>query len=75
MYHVVNDAHEGTLKTGEELSYGIKEGCLGLAPTSDKNVDDEVLNSAKELEGKIAGGEIVPPMNEETFNDYLASLN
>ncbi len=75
MFHVVNAAKEGTLKTGEDLSYGIKEGCLGLAPTSDKNVDAEVLNSAKEIEGKIASGEIVPPMNEETFNDYIKGIN
>ena len=75
MYHVVNAAQEGTLKTGEDISYGIKEGCLGLALSSERNVEAEILYAAKEIEGKIAGGEIVPPLNEETFSDYIESLN
>ena len=67
------------VKAGEQLggttvTYGLAEGTVGIAPTSDKHVPAEILEKVAELEKTVASGEIVVPMDEETFNAYVATL-
>ena len=54
--------------------FGIKEGCAGIAPTSEKNVPEDVLADTIVLEEKIVSEEIVPPYSEDTFNAFIESL-
>lgn len=74
MYNVSLEAQSGNEIGGKTLAYGIKEGCAGIAPTSDKLVPAEILAATTELEKKIVSDEIVPPANEESFNAYVESL-
>ena len=71
---VIKDLKDGKDLGGQTLVFGIKEGCAGVAPTSDKNVPEDVLTATKALEEKIISEEIVPPYNEETFNEFVSSL-
>lgn len=62
---------------GEELggttqTFSTADGCVGIAPSSDKNVPAEILEKTKALEEKIISGEIEVPYDEESFNAYLA---
>ena len=59
---------------GKDLSFGIKEDCVGI-PNENPNVEPEVVLKAKELEGKIASGEIKPPNNLESYNKFVKVIN
>lgn len=74
MYNIVKDTQAGENYGGKEIKYGIKDGCLGLAPSSDKNVPAEILTTTKDVEAKIVDGTIVVPATEEAFNEYVKSL-
>lgn len=41
---------------------GLKENGVDIAPTSDKNVDPDVLAKVEEYRQKIINGEIVVPV-------------
>ena len=71
---VIQDLMDGKDLGGQTLVFGIKEGCAGVAPTSDKNVPEDVLTATKALEEKIVSEEIVPPYSEDTFNTFVESL-
>ena len=45
----------------EVLSLGLKDGAIGLAPTTDKNVPQDVIDFVNEQSEKIINGEIVVP--------------
>ncbi|MBS4785401.1 MAG: BMP family ABC transporter substrate-binding protein [Clostridiales bacterium] len=62
---------------GEELGgttqvFSTADGCVGIAPTSDKNVPAEILEKTTALEQKIISGEIEVPYDEASFEAYLA---
>ena len=74
MYNVSLEIQNGNDIGGQTLAYGIKEGCAGIAPTSDKLVPAEILVATAKLEKKIVSEEIIPPANEESFTAYVATL-
>lgn len=66
------------LMNGEQLGgttqvFGLADGAVGLAPTSEKNVPADILEAAHALEAKIISGEINVPYNAETFESYMAA--
>lgn len=64
---LVKDAYPG----GSNVVYGLKEGGVGIAPTSSKHVPAEILEEVKILEGKIIAGEIVPPTSKEEWEKMM----
>jgi len=65
---------DGTFKGGQNIVLGLKEGAVGIAPSSDKHVPAEILAEVKELEKKIIAGEIVVPGTEAEVAPFLAAL-
>lgn len=61
VYQVVTDLNEGNFSGGKVLSLGLKDGAIGLAPTTDKNVPQDVIDFVNEQSEKIINGEIVVP--------------
>lgn len=59
VYQVVTDLNEGNFSGGKVLSLGLKDGAIGLAPTTDKNVPQDVIDFVNEQSEKIINGEIV----------------
>lgn len=62
---------------GEELGgttvyYGLKEGGVGIAPSSDKHVPQEILDQTKTIEEKIIAGEINVPVSNEEYSQFIA---
>jgi len=74
VYNVVKELVEDNFPGGQTVVYGLEEGAVGIAPTSDKHVPKEILEEVKELEKKILDGEIEVPYNEETFKEFMKTL-
>ena len=58
---------DGDYKGGQVIVNTLTTGGVGLAPTSDKNVDPEVLKYVNEVAEKIKSGEIKVPSTKEEF--------
>lgn len=54
---------------GQTFNFGLADGAVGI-PEENPNMSDEVYEKTMEIKDKIAGGEIVPPYNEDTFNAF-----
>lgn len=60
----------GTKIGGKTYTYGLKENAVGI-PTENKNMDQAVYKAAMVVQDKIKDGSIVPPYNEQTYNEYI----
>jgi basic membrane protein A len=56
---------------GSTVGYGLKEGGVGIAPTSYKLVPAEILEEVEELKAKVISGEIVVPSTPDTFAEWM----
>lgn len=63
----------GTLKGGSNIELGFKEDCVGI-PEKHDLIADDVYQAALALSEKIKDGSIVPPMNKDSYDKYVASL-
>ncbi|MDO5715630.1 MAG: BMP family ABC transporter substrate-binding protein [Tissierellia bacterium] len=71
VYDLVKATLEGNFEGGKTIELGLSDdGAVGIAPTSDKNVAQEILDKIPEIEEKIINGEIKVPYNQETYNEY-----
>ncbi|MDO5734030.1 MAG: BMP family ABC transporter substrate-binding protein [Eubacteriales bacterium] len=55
---------------GTTVFFGLEEGGVGIAPSSDKHVPAEILEKVSALEKKIAEGEIEVPFTEDMFKAF-----
>lgn len=74
VYNVVKDLKDGKFPGGTTVVYGLEEGAVDIAPTSDKHVPKEILDEVEDLKKDIIDGKIEVPFNEDTFNDFVDSL-
>lgn len=74
MYNVgeqlVNDNWDG----GRTIVYGLAEEGVGIAPTSDEDVPQDILDEVAEVRQMIIDGEIGVPFNEETYNEFMSNM-
>ena len=61
VYSVVENLNNGTFEGGKTLVFGLNEKGVGLAPSTDKNVPQEIIDYVNEQEQKIINGELVVP--------------
>ena len=61
VYKVVENLKDGTFDGGKTLVFGLKEEGIGLAPSTDKNVPQDVIDYVNEQIEKIISGEIIVP--------------
>lgn len=61
VYKVVENLNNGTFDGGNTLVFGLEEEGIGLAPSTDKNVPQDVIDYVNEQIEKIISGEIVVP--------------
>jgi basic membrane protein A len=69
VFETIKAAKDGTFKGGTVV-FGLKEGGVGLSPTTNKNTPQEVIDRANELGKMIIDGEIVVPATEEQLADF-----
>ncbi len=70
IYNVIKDLKDGKFAGGTTVTYGLAEGGVDIAPTSDKLVPKEILDEVQALKDKIIAGEIVVPKTEEEFKNF-----
>ncbi|MTI69557.1 MAG: BMP family ABC transporter substrate-binding protein [Firmicutes bacterium] len=75
VFNIAKDLKEENFPGGQTVVYGLAEGGVGIAPTSDKHVPEDLLNEVEELKQKIIDGEISVPYNEDTYNEFLSNNN
>ena len=61
VYNVVKNLQDGTFDGGKTLVFGLQEEGIGLAPSTSKNVSQDVIDYVNEKIEKIISGEIVVP--------------
>lgn len=74
VYNVVKDLKEGKFPGGTTVVYGLEEGAVDIAPTSDKHVPKEILDKVEEIKKLIIDGEIKVPVDEKSYDEYLKTL-
>lgn len=62
---------DGANLGGTNLEYGLSDGAVGL-PEENPNLDPKVYEKAMEVQQLIIDGKITVPMNQETFETFLA---
>lgn len=66
-YNVIKDVKEDAFKGGKTIRYGLEEGAVDIAPTSDKHVPKEILDKVEGLKKEIIDGKIVVPFNKDSY--------
>lgn len=59
---------------GATFTFGLAEGCCGIAPTSAQLVPADILADEAELENAIIGGILVIPSTQEEYLAFVDSL-
>lgn len=75
VYNVIEELIDDNFPGGETIVYGLEdEGAVDIAPTSDKNVDAEILDEIPGLKEEIIDGNIEVPYNDDTFEEFINQL-
>jgi basic membrane protein A len=69
VYETIKAAKEGNFKAGAVV-FGLKEDGVGLAPTTNKNTPQEVIDQANALGDKIIAGEFTVPTTDEELENF-----
>ena len=67
MFNVAEELKNGNFPGGSTVVYGLAEGGVDIAPTSNKHVSAEILAEVESLKAKIISGEIKVPQSKEEF--------
>lgn len=68
IYEVAKELKDGNFAGGTTRTFGLAEGGVSIAPTTSKNVPEEILTLVKEMEEKIISGEIKVPATAEEYD-------
>ncbi len=71
IYNVADLLVKDEFPGGTTVVYGLKEGGVGIAPTSDKLVPAEILEEVEELKAKIISGEIAVPSTPDAYTEWM----
>jgi basic membrane protein A len=74
VYNVVKDLKEGKFPGGTTVNYGLKEGGVDIAPTSDKHVPAEILKEVDGLKKDIIDEKIVVPFDKDSYDEFIKNL-
>ncbi|MFV9509791.1 BMP family lipoprotein [Tepidibacillus sp. LV47] len=70
IYNVVKQLKEGKFPGGTNITLGLKDGAVDIAPTSNKHVPANILKEVDGIKQKIINREIVVPNNADTFAKF-----
>lgn len=71
IYNVAQLLVKDEFPGGTTVVYGLKEGGVGIAPTSYKLVPAEILDEVAELKAKVISGEIVVPSTPDAYEEWM----
>lgn len=70
IFDIARQLSEGNFPGGQTVSYGLEDGGVGIAPTSDKHVPAEILKEVEEVEKDIIAGKVFVPKNEAEYSEH-----
>lgn len=73
MFNVVKDLVDGKWAGGSTIEYGLADGGVDIAPTSNKHVPANILSEVDALKAQIISGAISVPFDADTFAAFEAS--
>jgi len=71
VYNIAKEIAEGNFPGGTTVTYGLAEGGVGIAPTSNKHVPSGILAEVKKIEKSIIAGDIVVPSDEAEYKAFV----
>ncbi|MCF7858702.1 MAG: BMP family ABC transporter substrate-binding protein [Candidatus Cloacimonetes bacterium] len=71
MFNLTEDLVKGEYPGGTNVVYGLKEGAVGIAPTSDKHVPQDILDEVDKVKEMIISGELVVPSSLEDYKKWM----
>lgn len=74
IYNVVSDLVAGKNLGGSIISGTLENGSVGYSPSSDKFVPADILAKTDDVKAKLISGELTAPINEGTYNEFVAGL-
>jgi len=73
IFNVGRALSEGRFPGGTTVEYGLAEGGVGIAPSSNKHVPANILSEVANLERQIISGQLRVPFDLATFNTFMAA--
>ncbi len=74
VYNAVKNLVEGKFEGGSSVTYGLKEGAVGIADTTKNLVPQDVLDYVNGEIPKLESGEIVAPKTEAEYEEFTNKL-
>ncbi len=74
VYQLSKKVIDGEDVGGKTFFFGLKEGGVGIAPSSSKHVPQDILDKTKEIEKEIIDGKIDVPITDAEFEAFKANL-
>lgn len=74
IFQVVSDLKKGTFKGGSTQNFGLKDGAVDIAPTTEKMIPVALLKEVDTLKKKIADGKIKVPASELAYAAFVKTL-
>ena len=74
VYETVKNFVENNFEGGKSVTYGLKEGAVGIPDTTSKLVPEDILKYVTDETTKLENGDIVAPKTEEEYNKYIKNL-
>ncbi len=71
IFNVIRDLDEGRFPGGTNVVYGLAEGGVDIAETSDKHVPRTVLDEVADLKARIIEGEVRVPANQSEYGEFF----
>ncbi len=75
IYNTVKDLKDGKWNGGATIEYGLAEGGVDIAPTSDKFVPKDILNEVDNIKAQIISGNLKIPATKGEYNKFLTDKN
>ncbi len=66
----MQDLVNGKFWGGQNIEFGLAEGCVDISSTQDKHVPKDILIEVENIKKKIIAGEITIPINSEQYDNF-----
>jgi len=73
MFNVAKELAAGRFAGGTTVEYGLAEGGVGIAPSSNKHVPADILAEVQQIENRITTGALQVPFDMATFEAFMAA--
>jgi basic membrane protein A len=74
IFQVVSDLKKGIFKGGTTQNFGLKDGAVDIAPTTEKMIPVALLKDVDALKKKIADGKIKVPADEKAYAVFIKTI-